>query len=416
VISACRGDLSIVARTADIPDGGWTSIAPAAAAPDAGGMAPPPRSVPDLRPLTEVPLGDGYALVLGLEEADARQAVHQIARGPGSAGEPLEDPRFASALLAAMGVPADVASTSVLGGEQTNTSIVLGLADGTELVVKVFRTVQHGDNPDVELQQVLSDAGAEFVPRFAGALAAEWPDADGRVGRGHLAVAQEFVRGATDGWVLATRAAGAGIDFSEAARTLGATTARMHEVLAARLPTTSATPVDIDTQAALWRTRFDDAASAVPELAAAQDAIERIYEAAAGGAWPPLQRIHGDLHLGQLLHRDERWIVLDFEGEPLRSLAERVAPEPALRDVAGMLRSFDYAAAADGGHATRWGAAAREAYLDGYRAAAGDAALEPAELLRAFELDKAVYEALYEARHRPDWLGIPTAAITRLTA
>jgi maltokinase len=172
----------------------------------------------------------------------------------------------------------------------------------------------------------------------------------------------------------------------------------------------------VDAQAALWRTRFAEAADAVPALRDAQDAIEAAYAAAVTVPWPPLQRIHGDLHLGQLLHRDDRWVVLDFEGEPLRSLAERTAPEPALRDVAGMLRSVDYAAASDGGHAAEWGATTRAAYLDGYRDAAGVAALEPAELLRAFELDKAVYEALYEARHRPTWLPIPTAAITRLTA
>ncbi|GAA2072701.1 hypothetical protein GCM10009840_01850 [Pseudolysinimonas kribbensis] len=366
--------------------------------------------------MAEVPLGDGYALRLGVDEEDPRHPVHQVARRDGAEGEPLDEPAFIAALFGAMGVPGDVASASVLSGEQTNTSIVVGLADGSELVVKLFRTVQHGENPDVELQCVLSEAGAEFVPRFAGALVAEWPDAAGEVGRGHLAIAQEFVRGATDGWVLATRAAAAAVDFADQARALGATTARMHEVLAARLPTVGATPVEVATQAALWRTRFDDAAAAVPGLVAAQDAIESAYEAAAEVPWPALQRIHGDLHLGQLLHRDERWIVLDFEGEPLRGLAERTAPEPALRDVAGMLRSFDYAAAADGGHAAGWGAAARAAYLDGYRDAAGAAALEPAALLRAFELDKAVYEALYEARHRPDWLGIPVAAIERLVA
>lgn len=379
-------------------------------------MAARPRPVRPLRVVAEVPLGDGYALRLGVDDGDPRHPVHQVARHAGSEVEPLEDRGFAAALLSAMSVPGEVASAEVLRGEQTNTSIVVGLADGGELVVKLFRTVQHGENPDVELQRVLSDAGAEFVPRFGGALAAEWPDASGAIGRGHLAIAQEFVRGATDGWVLATRAAAADIDFADAARDLGVTTARMHEVLAARLPTVSASPADVAGQAALWRTRYEEAAAAVPALSGAREAIEAVYAAAATVVWPPLQRIHGDLHLGQLLHRDDRWIVLDFEGEPLRGLAERTAPEPALRDVAGMLRSFDYAAAADGGHAAAWGASARAAYLDGYRDAAGAAALEPTELLRAFELDKAVYEALYEARHRPDWLGIPTAAVARLTA
>jgi predicted trehalose synthase len=409
----------MMAATTDIPGACWACIAPNRAPPDAGGVAPRSPSARSGRVVAQVTLGEGYALRLAIDDDDPRHPVRLTAGridAPDAAAEPLEEPAFVAALLGAMSVPGEVATASVLRGEQTNTSIVVGLAGGSELVVKLFRTVQHGDNPDVELQGVLSDAGAEFVPRFAGALTAEWPDAAGQVGRGHLAIAQEFVRGATDGWVLATRAASAGTDFAEQARALGATTARMHEVLAARLPTLSATPVEIATQAALWRTRFDDAATAVPDLVPAQDALERVYEAAASVAWPPLQRIHGDLHLGQLLYRDGRWIVLDFEGEPLRGLDERTAPEPALRDVAGMLRSFDYAAAADGGHAAEWGAVARAAYLDGYRDAAGPAALEPAALLRAFELDKAVYEALYEARHRPDWLGIPVAAISRLIA
>ena len=369
------------------------------------------------RVLSEIRLDDRYAVVLEVDDADPRRPVRQTARGPaGGDAATIEDPGFTSALLAAMGVAGTVHRASVLRGEQTNTSIVAGLADGTELVVKLFRTVQHGDNPDVELQHVLSEAGADFVPRFAGALAAEWPDADGRGGRGHLAIAQEFVRGATDGWVLATRAAAADEDFTGPSRALGSVTARMHALLADRLGTELAGAAAIGTQAALWRSRFDEAAAAVPAIAAAEPAIEAAYREAADIPWPPLQRIHGDLHLGQLLHRDDRWVVLDFEGEPLRALAERTAPEPALRDVAGMLRSFDYAAAADGGHATAWGAATRDAYLEGYREAAGPGSLDAAALLRAFEVDKAVYEALYEARHRPAWIGIPVAAIARLTS
>ncbi len=367
------------------------------------------------RVLAEIALAERYALVLTVDDADPRRPVRQTARGPaGDDAATIEDPGFVAALLAAMRVEGEVRQSVVLRGEQTNTSIVAGLADGTELVVKLFRTVQHGDNPDVELQRVLSDAGADFVPRFAGALASTWPNPDHSPGRGHLAIAQEFVRGATDGWVLATRAAAADRDFTAEARALGSVTARMHAVLADRLATELAGAPQIRTQAALWRARFEEAAAAVPALATAQSAIEDAYLEAVAVAWPPLQRIHGDLHLGQLLHRDGRWVVLDFEGEPLRALSERTAPEPALRDVAGMLRSFDYAAAAEGGHAGPWGEAARAAYLDGYRDAAGADALEPAALLRAFELDKAVYEALYEARHRPSWVGIPVTAISRL--
>lgn len=378
-------------------------------------MAARSRSADSLRAIAEVPLADGYALVLGVQDGDPRHAVHLVAGRDGTDREPLDDPGFAAALLRAMGAPADVERAAPLRGEQTNTSIVVGLAGGAELVVKLFRTVQHGENPDVELQQVLSDAGADFVPRFAGALEADWTDPDGATGRGHLAVAQEFVRGATDGWVLATRAAASDDSFAGHARALGRTTARMHAMLAERLPTTTPSPDAIAAQSMLWRTRLEEAASAVPVIEADRGAIEAAYDAARGAEWPALQRIHGDLHLGQVLHREGRWVVLDFEGEPLRSLAERIAPEPALRDIAGMLRSIDYASAADGRHAAAWGEDARAAYLEGYRDVAGGDALAPTELLRAFELDKAVYEALYEARHRPDWIGIPTAAIARLT-
>jgi maltokinase len=367
------------------------------------------------RVLSEIPLDGGFRLELAVDDSVPRRPVRQTVRGPrGGDAATIADPAFAAALLGAMGVPGGVTSAAVLRGEQTNTSIVVGRPDDAELVVKLFRTVQHGENPDVELQRVLSQAGADFVPGFAGALEAEWPNPDGAAGRGHLAVAQEFVRGATDGWVLATRAAAAGDDFTDRAREVGGVTARMHAVLADRLPTRSATPDDIATQAALWRTRFDDAAAAVASLVTARPAIEAAYATASRMPWPPLQRIHGDLHLGQLLHRDARWVVLDFEGEPLRSLAERVAPEPALRDVAGMLRSFDYAARQRRPWRPEWARRCREAFCAGYAARAGWDPRKKHALLRAHETDRAVYEVLYEARHRPDWLPVPMAAIRRL--
>jgi predicted trehalose synthase len=375
------------------------------------------RSRPRLRQVAEVAVGGRFALALMTDADDPRHRVLSLPvrrDAAGGAADPVGDDDFTAALLDAMGVPGAVEATTVLRGEQTNLSMVATLAGGDELVVKLFRTVQHGDNPDVELQRVLSGAGASFVPRFAGALEAAWPDAAGVDGRGHLAVAQEFVRGATDGWVLATAAARAGDDVAGPAWTLGAATAGMHEILAARLPTRTPTPDDVAAQTALWAARLDDAIAAAPEIRSAREAIEAVYAATAGVPWPPLQRIHGDLHLGQLLHRDGRWIFLDFEGEPLRTLAERTAPEPALRDVAGMLRSIDYAAAAGGGHDAGWARAMADAYVGGYREAAGPAALEPAALLRALTLDKAVYETLYEATHRPGWLPIPLAAIGRL--
>ncbi len=143
-------------------------------------------------------------------------------------------------------------------------------------------------------------------------------------------------------------------------------------------------------------------------------------------------RIHGDLHLGQVLLADTGWFVLDFEGEPVRPLAERSLASSPLRDVAGMVRSFHYAsrtALAERGRdldpelvelADEWGVRAVDAYLSGYRHVEGVEALIPAAeadrdlVLWAFTLDKAVYEVLYELAHRPDWAGIPAAAVRTL--
>jgi predicted trehalose synthase len=135
-----------------------------------------------------------------------------------------------------------------------------------------------------------------------------------------------------------------------------------------------------------------------------------------------LQRILGDLHLGQVLYAPERgWQFIDFEGEPLRPLAERSLPDATMRDVAGMLRSFDYVAGSLARRdtpidATGWAADARKAYLDGYASVAGSEVDDFHQLLAAFELDKAVYEIAYEARHRPAWIPIPLAAVQRLLA
>jgi maltokinase len=180
----------------------------------------------------------------------------------------------------------------------------------------------------------------------------------------------------------------------------------------------------------------------VPELAQYRQDIEEVYTKAeaAGGGSRYLQRIHGDYHLGQVLKvegPDGRWVVIDFEGEPARSLVERRRLASPLQDVAGMLRSFDYAAfqplvlgedpdtpgpslqelARFEGPAAAWLEANRDAFLDGYLAGAGDSVWLAGDhelLLRAFELDKAVYEVMYEARHRPPWLQIPLGGIRRL--
>jgi maltokinase len=152
----------------------------------------------------------------------------------------------------------------------------------------------------------------------------------------------------------------------------------------------------------------------VPGLRSAFEALADL--AAEGHIWTA-QRIHGDLHLGQCLRSPSGdWSLIDFEGEPSKPLAERRMPQPAVRDVAGMLRSFDYAAHSAAPPAPQWAAACRAAYCSGYAEVTGrDPRTDPV-LLRAYETDKAVYEVLYEARHRPDWLPVPMAAIRRLSA
>lgn len=412
--------------------------------------------MPQLRRVGEVALpgADPEAqvrLLLVVDDADPRRPVYQVpvverrTSPPDSEAHLIgtfdrrllfdgpHDLAFASALLRSVTGgddlgDVDVVASAVLSGEQSNTSVIVSTRDHGELMIKVFRVAQFGKNPDVELQGELSAAGVPFVPHFSGALEGDWIDGDGRHGRGHLAIAQEFLRDSEDAWRIATRAVNTGGDFARAAFELGHDCAVVHGVLAARLPAEDASPAAVGAIADLWQERLDRAIRDVPALAGSRDAIEAVYAAARDVAWPRLQRIHGDLHLGQILRspgEHGRWIFIDFEGEPLRAISERTKPEPALRDVAGMLRSFDYAAASvdsegrgPSPEAARWAEDSRRAFLAGYSGgdepAEIDEALERDPLLAAFELDKAVYEASYEARNRPGWLSIPLGGIERL--
>ncbi|GAA1747800.1 maltokinase N-terminal cap-like domain-containing protein [Nostocoides vanveenii] len=321
----------------------------------------------------------------------------------------------------------------VLSGEQSNTSII-GMAvdaDGEPqpVIIKVFRALADGRNPDVELQGVLAAAGSTRVPASLGAVAGSWPEAgkpgrkaapDAGVATGHLAFAQEFLPGAQDAWREALVAAGHGTDFAAGARTLGDATAEVHSLLAERLPTEPADPDRVAETIAEMRSRAAAAVAEAPQLASRADAIDAVYDAAAQADWPAFQRIHGDYHLGQVLHVPERgWVLLDFEGEPLRPLAERTRTDQPLRDVAGMLRSFDYAGGSveqsTRGHSARdWVENAQQAFMDGYAARAGHDPRDAQALLFAYLVDKALYEVVYEVRNRPDWIGIPLTALDRL--
>ena len=319
-------------------------------------------------------------------------------------------------------VELDGARSHVLRGEQSNTSIVVELAGGparspvAALICKVFRTLHHGENPDVVLQSALYEAGSHSVPLTIGSALGQWSDSGRESGRasGHLAFAQEFLAGARDAWPIALAAAENGEDFTASARQIGVATADAHATLASALPTRRADAADIDSATAGWRGRLDDAIDAVPELGRLRPSIEDLYARAAASPWPPLQRVHGDLHLGQVLATpDGHWVLIDFEGEPLRPLAERTEPDCPVRDVAGMLRSFDYVAGSrpDVPGVHQWAADCRSAFLDGYAERAGEDMRTTQVLLDAFEADKALYEAVYEARNRPTWLPIPVAAL-----
>lgn len=313
---------------------------------------------------------------------------------------------------------------TVLGGEQSNTSIVYRPDGAAPVICKVYRQLHHGDNPDVTLQTALAASGSRHVPASVGDVIGEWDDTgqpDGRA-RGHLAFAQEFLPGVEDAWRVALLAAAAGQDFADDARALGVAVAEVHLSLGELFEREPATGDLVEAVTAAWQRRLGIAVDEVPAIAPHRDAIDAFYARAQAGAWPELQRVHGDLHLGQVILAPGRgWLILDFEGEPMRPMHERRRPDLPVRDVAGMLRSFDYVAGATelvhperAEEARAWAASARQAFIDGYVAASGMDLARYRDLLAAFELDKAVYEAIYETRNRPDWAPIPLRAIAKL--
>jgi len=282
------------------------------------------------------------------------------------------------------------------------------------------------------------EGGARHVARLLGHVEARWDGPDGRPQEADLAMLQEFFRTATDGWELAKisvrdlyaeadlHASEVGGDFAGEAFRLGQATAEVHADLARALPTGKLEPSQLDELAAGMGRRLDEALRQVPRLEDYAAGLRSTFRAlAAHPAGVPVQRVHGDYHLGQVLRTSHRWVVLDFEGEPAKPLADRTGLDSPVRDLAGMLRSFEYAARhmlADHPYephlayrADEWAARNRDAFLDGYADAGGADPREDTVLLRAYEADKAVYEAVYEARNRPSWLPIPLASLARLT-
>jgi predicted trehalose synthase len=367
--------------------------------------------------------------------------------GPVRVHDAAHDPAYAAALVTLLAAPESLRSASgwvrsepgpaapgrpgsappparVLAGEQSNTSVIIEPDGEPPLIVKVFRTLQAGDNPDVTLQTTLAVAGSGRVAPPAGHVRAGWIGHHGQEVIADLAFGSRFLPGAPDAWRTATAALAERAPFDTEARELGAATAEVHRVLAGALPVEPATPVLLARLADSLAARVRWAVAAVPELtgvaAAATDIVHRVRLVMRAPDW---QRIHGDLHLGQVLRPPAQgWVLLDFEGEPLRPLSERTALDTPLRDVASMLRSFDYAAGRagsgtgeDAAAVRAWAASAREAFCDGYADVAGEDPRGHAVLLRALELEKALYEVVYETRNRPDWVDVPLAAVRRLT-
>jgi maltokinase len=401
------------------------------------------------------PLNDVYQLLLGAHPdglpglRGETAVIGRITNGPYDGlvtYDAAYDPALTRRLLALLSSPQRLGPLrfSTLGNrppapaagrvgtaEQSNTSIIYDAGGPTDAaILKLFRRVSPGLNPDLELSLALGRAGSSRIPTPLAWFEAELPDAPEEA-PATLGLLQHYMRGAEDGWELALRQI-AMLDadpswvgkFAAESFLLGRATADVHLALARSLPVAVLRRAEIEAMAEAMALRLDAAVLAVPKLAPHRSALRQIFRdlsaSARDGLRLRVQRVHGDLHLGQALRSTRGWVLLDFEGEPAKTLEERRKPQPAVRDVAAMLRSFDYAAAhavmCEPSVAAAWAARNREAFCAGYAATgAPDPTLDPV-LLRAFETDKAVYEVVYEARHRPDWVSIPLTACARLAA
>jgi maltokinase len=380
--------------------------------------------------LVELRYGDGnhdlYQLLHGEDEYDViadpstgTELVSLVRQGetvPTTDGQITFEP-FA-------GMPASRGETSrMLGIEQSNSALVV---DDT-FFVKVYRRLEAGENPDLELTRFLVSHGYEHVPRLYG-----WWSYSGPLLGATLGMVQRYMPGSIDGWSLALEElVGRPDDFVGRVRRLGQVIGELHATLASDGEDPSFCPeepspesvallsatVDEDIEQVFLHLPDDDA---VAPIAGRGDAVRDLLRGLASvGSVGRRMRHHGDLHLGQVLWADGDWFVIDFEGEPARSLRERRAKRSPLRDVAGMLRSFTYAASVAGVPHTDVEERARTEFLDAYlETVQASGLLPPREaterLLRIFELEKAVYELRYELSHRPDWVPVPVAGIMRL--
>jgi predicted trehalose synthase len=316
-----------------------------------------------------------------------------------------------------------------MGAEQSNTSAVID----ERLALKVYRRIEAGMNPELEILRFLTERGFEHIAALEGYISYE-----GRPLEATLAILQQFIPSNGDGWELALDTLASDPGWLPAhTRRLGEVTAELHNALASDPVDQYFAPEEPSTEAlALISASIDEEIeqvfAALPDIPAVapvrgrgEEVRDRLRSLTHIGSVGRVIRHHGDYHLGQALWtKNEDWLILDFEGEPARSVPDRRRKRSPLRDVAGMLRSFAYAASAsviqreveapDG-----WEEQCRTKFLEGYLATV-DAALLPPDrksierLLTVFELEKAVYELRYELGNRPDWISIPVAGILRM--
>lgn len=292
-------------------------------------------------------------------------------------------------------VPVD-AQVKVSTAEQSNSSLIF--QGERPAIAKLFRLLEPGINPDVELLTGLAKQGCAYVPALRAYSTVEW---DGQTYV--TAMVQDFAAGSEEGWARATATTSS---FAKDAEMVGEALRHVHADLAAAFGTKTVPASEV---VAGLNARLDTLVSRAEVLREFLPAISKVYEQAATGE-TVVQRIHGDAHLGQVLRTSDRYLFIDFEGEPARPLSERRQMFSPLQDVAGLVRSFDYAAYFGGRmkDPKAWSQECADAFLAAYGA-------QDNPLLRALVLDKALYEVVYEANNRPDWLHIPLGAVQRLT-